>query len=245
MNKTVYRIFYVATMASAAGGFLAVASGRVPLAIGLWVVTLACLGAIVGTAVSKARPQLADRAKAEVGDVVAGPDAPSPLPTVLAALEELNGPDIPFSVSAEPSSDGAVVTVRWRLEELRWKSLFTDGTFVYNWKMVVKLDASAARYGFLERQSQARYQQGVWPPQVNWAWRGFWGKTASQRKVHIVMVPGGSVETSTQGMDGPRTDWVGAVSIRPADAKIPVLTTLRNHGWRPRVDWFGARLFER
>lgn len=33
--------------------------------------------------------------------------------------------------------------------------------------------------------------------------------------------------------------------IKPADAKVPVFTVLRNNGWRPRRDWFGARLFEK
>ncbi|SDU58643.1 hypothetical protein SAMN04488563_2961 [Jiangella alkaliphila] len=33
--------------------------------------------------------------------------------------------------------------------------------------------------------------------------------------------------------------------IRPADAKIPVFTVLRNHDWRPCLDWFDARLFEK
>jgi hypothetical protein len=33
--------------------------------------------------------------------------------------------------------------------------------------------------------------------------------------------------------------------IKPADAKVPVFTVLRNNGWRPRFDWFGARLFEK
>lgn len=37
----------------------------------------------------------------------------------------------------------------------------------------------------------------------------------------------------------------GAVMIKPADAKVPVSTVLRNNGWRPRFDWFGARLFEK
>lgn len=56
-------------------------------------------------------------------------------------------------------------------------------------------------------------------------------------------VPDGQVTVT--GPDGPRTSWEGAVMIKPADAKVPVFTVLRNNGWRPRRDWFGARLFEK
>ena len=33
--------------------------------------------------------------------------------------------------------------------------------------------------------------------------------------------------------------------IKPADAKVPVFTVLRNNGWRPRLDWGFLRMFEK
>ena len=241
--QRVYRTVYTVVMAAAVGGFLAYAADRVPLAILLWVV--AGLGALsmVVTAVVKGMRQTSSRARAQAGPVVATEDAPAPLPTVLAALDALNDPEIPYEIVVAPAPGGAEVTVRWRIEELRWRSIFGRGEIVYNWKMVVALDEARRTYGFTEFQAKTRNEQSVWPPRAAWRWEGFRGKTAGSLSMSVVMTSTGEVRTSAP--DGPRTSWVGAVSIRPADAKVPVLTTLRNHGWRPRHDWFGARLFER
>lgn len=243
MNQPVYRILYVVTMGGALGGALAFLSGRTTLAIGLWAVAFLCFLAIVGTAVAKGLRQTGSRPRAEAGPVVAGADAPASLDGVLGALNALNSPDLPYEVTAEPAPQGALVTVRWRIEELRWKSLFSRGERVYNWKMLVTLDAARAQYAFTEYQAEARHDAQVWPPQVRWSWAAFRGKTAGQVKLSVVMTSTGEVVTSSP--QGPRTSWEGAVAIRPADAKEPVITTLRNHGWRPRLDWWGARLFER
>lgn len=241
--QRVYRTVYTAMMAAGVGGFLAHAAGRTPLAILLWVVAGLCALSTILTAVVKAVRQTSARTTAQAGPVVATQDAPAPLPTVLAALDALNDPDIPYEIVVAPAAGGAEVTVRWRIEELRWRSIFGRGEIVYNWKMVVALDEARHTYGFTEFQAKARNEQSVWPPRAAWQWEGFRGKTAGSTSMSVVMTSTGEVRTS--GPEGPRTSWVGAVSIRPADAKVPVLTTLRNHGWRPRHDWFGARLFER
>lgn len=75
----------------------------------------------------------------------------------------------------------------------------------------------------------------------DWTWRK--GKTSGSRSATFVEGADGQVHVT--GTGGTRTSWEGAVTIRPADAKIPVFTVLRNNGWRPRFDWFGARLFEK
>ncbi len=241
--QRVYRTVYVVVMASAAGAILAMLSGKTALAVVLWVVFGAAFLSMVGTALVKARRQIADRAKAEAGPVVASEDAPAPLATVLSALDALNDPDIPYEIVTSPVAGGAEVTVRWRIEELRWRTIFGRGEIVYNWKMIVGLDEATQRYRFTEYQAKTKNEQSVWPPRAAWKWEGFRGKTAGQTSFSVVMTSTG--EVTTRGPQGPRTSWEGVVSIKPADAKVPVLTTLRNHGWRPRVDWFGARLFER
>ncbi|QAY69960.1 hypothetical protein [Xylanimonas protaetiae] len=245
MTQSSYRVLHGTVLAGAVGGTLAYLFGSTPAAFALWGLAVAGAVVVAVTGVRTGLAQAVRRPRATAAGVIATPAAPAPLDAVLAALDDLNDPDLPFEIGAEPTPDGAVVTVRWRVEELRWKTLFTQGSYVTNWKMVVRLDAARARYRFLEYTSQARHEEGVWPPRADWDWKGTVGKTAGQMTLHVVMTPAGSVGTTTQGLDGPRTSWVGAVSIRPADAKVPVLTTLRNHGWRPRADWAGARLFER
>lgn len=241
--QRVYRTVYVVVMAAGVGGFLAYTADRTALAVVLWVV--AGLGALsmIGTALVKGLRQASAGPKAQAGPVVASAEAPASLPAVLAALDALNDPELPYEIVAAPTAGGAEVTVRWRIEELRWRSLFGRGEVVYNWKMVVALDGAQHRYGFTEYQAETKNEQSVWPPRAAWRWEGFRGKTAGQVKLSVVMTSTGEVTTSAP--EGPRTSWAGAVSIRPADAKVPVLTTLRNHGWRPRHDWFGARAFER
>jgi hypothetical protein len=125
------------------------------------------------------------------------------------------------------------VEVRWKVEEARWRTMFVRGTQAYAWRMEVDLDPAKSVYKFTEYSGSASTRSALSPGgafvHANWKWRR--GKTAGQTSATFV-----------EGADGQIT--VNRV-IRPADAKGPVFTVLRNNGWRPRLDWFGARMFEK
>lgn len=246
MNKVVYRTLFLGIVVGGAAGALMLSTGRTALGIACFVLAFCCGMGIVLTAVVKAAAQQRGRARAEVVErPVASPASPTSLDAVVGALTEINDEDLPYEVTAQRTEQGARIVVRWKTEELRWQTLFSRGSRTYAWKMNVDLDPAHSRYRFVEYSASAARTTRVGPGGLHvdgsWEWKR--GKTAGQIQMSGVMTADGEVtSTSNQGV---RTSWEGAVSIRPADAKIPVFTVLRNHGWRPRADWWGARLFEK
>ncbi|MGH1564800.1 hypothetical protein [Mumia sp. DW29H23] len=189
---------------------------------------------------------VAARKKATVAVApVATPRAPSPVDRVVGDLLAINDDELPYRLDATRTPDGVQVDVRWKSEELRWQTLFVRGSVAYTWRMEVTLDPERAQYRFTERSGTAKTRSAVGPGGVTldggWTWKR--GKTAAQRAMSVSEGADGQVQV--RGGHEVRTSWEGVTHIQPADAKVPVFTVLRNHGWRPRLDWFGARLFER
>ena len=240
------RVVFVVGSALFVGGVLAFLNGQTGLGIALVVVAgLAVIGRGLMT-VMRGRRALADRDRAQVPDgPVRGADAPSPVEDVVAALVGMNSDGLPYTIDASRGSDGTRVEVRWKHEEMRWQTLFVRGSQAYAWRMEVDLDPSTARYKFVEHSGTAAVRAAAGPLGAvaygNWTWKK--GKTSGGTSATLVEGADGQVKVT--GPDGTRTSWEGAVMIKPADAKVPVFTVLRNNGWRPRLDWFGARLFEK
>ncbi len=240
------RVVFVVGSVLFVGAVLAILSGRVVLAIALLVP--AVLGVVWRSLWTLRRGQrvLAEQKRAIVPDgPVRGSDAPASVDEVVGALVGMNSDGLPYRIEATRTADGVQVDVRWRIEEMRWQTLFVRGSQAYAWRMEVDLNPATARYKFVEYSGQTAYRAAAGPlgavASSAWTWKR--GKTSASRTMSVVEGADGQVRVSDS--DGPRTSWEGAVSIRPADAKIPVFTVLRNHGWRPRFEWFMARLFEK
>jgi hypothetical protein len=240
------RVVFVGGSALFVGGVLALLNGQTGLGIALVVVTfLAVVGRGLMT-VMRGRRALAGRDRAQVPDgLVRGPDAPAPVEDVVAALVGMNSDGLPYQIDASRSPEGVRVDVKWKNEEMRWQTLFVRGSQAYAWRMEVDLAPSTGRYKFVEHSGKASVRAAAGPLGAvaygRWTWQK--GKTAGGTSA--TFVEGADEQVSVTGPAGRRTSWEGAVMIKPADAKVPVFTVLRNNGWRPRFDWFGARLFEK
>ncbi|GAA1975079.1 hypothetical protein GCM10009718_08940 [Isoptericola halotolerans] len=229
-------------------GAWAIVSGRVALGITIIAAFFVVVVARVVWMARRGARALAERREvAEVADVaVATPGAPSSVDRVVGELLALNSDGLPYLLEAQRGADGRVrLEVRWKSEEMRWQTLFVKGKVAYAWRMEVDLDPVRSRYTFVEYSGTADSRTVVGPggasSRASWTWHR--GKTAGRLNMTIAEGADGQVHVASSGET--RTSWEGAVSIRPSDAKVPVLTLLRNHGWRPRFDWFGARLFEK
>jgi hypothetical protein len=111
--------------------------------------------------------------------------------------------------------------------------------------MEVDLDPATSHYKFVEHSGKATVRAAAGPMGATtygaWAWQK--GKTSGGTSASFRETADGQVTVTGPG--GPRTTWEGAVMIKPADAKVPVFTVLRNNGWRPRLDWGFLRMFEK
>lgn len=240
------RIVFFVGMALAIGGVLAIVQGNV--ALGVVLLVLAGLAVLARGAWTMRRglKAVSEREKAQVPEPAGGSAAaPTPVDRVVADLLGMNSDGLPYLIEASRTPQGARVDVRWKVEEVRWQTLFVRGKQAYAWRMEVDLDPSAGTYKFVEYSGSASVRSALSPGggfvHANWKWTR--GKTAGQRSG--TFVEGADGQITVRGSDGPRTSWEGVAMIRPADAKVPVFTVLRNNGWRPRFDWFGARMFEK
>ena len=240
------RVVLVVGLVLVAGAVLAFLDDQVVLGIVLLVITfVAVLGRGLMT-VLRGRRALAGRDRAQVPDgVVRGVDDPASADNVVAALVGMNSDGLPYEIDASQDTDRLRVVVRWKHEELRWRTFFVRGSRAYAWRMEVDLDPSTARYRFVEHSGTATVRAAAGPLGAmacgDWTWKK--GKTSGGTSATFVEGADGQVRVTGPG--GSRSSWEGAVTIKPGDAKVPVFTVLRNNGWRPRFDWFGARLFER
>ncbi|GAB3444617.1 hypothetical protein [Actinophytocola sediminis] len=240
------RVVFVLGIVLAAGAVVAFVSDQTVVGIVLIVVIfLAVLGRGLMT-VLRGQRALADRERAQVPDgpaLAAG--APAPVDAVVAALVGMNSDGLPYRIDASPGAEGVRVDVRWKDEELRWQTLFVRGSQAYAWRMEVDLDPAKGRYKFVEHSGQASVRAAAGPQgaAVHGAWS--WKKGKTSGGTSATFVEGADGQVTVSGPAGPRTSWEGAVMIKPADAKVPVFTVLRNHGWRPRFDGPSARLFEK
>ncbi|WP_116949472.1 hypothetical protein [Jiangella endophytica] len=240
------QVVFVVGSALLVAGVLAIVNDQVVLGVAL--VVVAALAVIWRGLLTVRRGQraLAERKRAEVPDgPVRGADAPAPVEEVVAALVGMNSAELPYQIDAAQSADGVRVDVQWKHEELRWQTLFVRGSQAYAWRMEVDLDPSKARYTFVEHSGTAAVRAAAGPLGAQaygtWTWKK--GKTSGGTSA--TFVEGADGQVTVTGPAGPRTSWEGAVMIKPADAKVPVFTVLRNNGWRPRRDWAGARQFEK
>ncbi len=240
------RVVFVVGSVLLVGGVLAILNDQVVLGIAL--VGVAFLAVLWRGLLTLRRGQraTADRERAQVPDgPVRGTDVPATVDEVARQLVAMNSDGLPYKIEASRSADGVRVDVRWKDEEMRWQTLFVRGSKAYAWRMEVDLDPSTARYKFVEHSGEASVRAAAGPTGAvaygNWAWKK--GKTSGGTSA--TFVEGADGQVTVVGPTGPRTSWEGAVMIKPADAKVPVFTVLRNNGWRPRLDWFGARFFEK
>lgn len=240
------RVVFVVGSALFVAGVLAILNDQLALGIGL--ILVAALGVAWRglLTVRRGRRALAARERAEVPDgPVRGADAPAPVEDVVAQLVGMNSDGLPYQIDAARGADGVRVTVQWKHEEMRWQTLFVRGSQAYAWRMEVDLDPSKATYKFVEHSGTAAVRAAAGPLGATaygtWTWKK--GKTSGGTS--MTFVEGADGQVTVTGPAGPRTSWEGAVMIKPADAKVPVFTVLRNNGWRPRRDWFGARMFEK
>ncbi|KAA1420630.1 hypothetical protein FE697_016925 [Mumia zhuanghuii] len=229
-----------------AAAFTAFIADQTALGVVLVVIAFVTLVARALWTLRRGLRVVAARKKAQVPAApIATPDAPSAVDRVVGDLVGINGDELPYAITASRSPDGVDVEVRWKSEEVRWQSLFVKGSVAYAWRMDLTLDPSTAHYRFTEHSATASTRTTVGADGVSargaWSWKK--GKTALQQSLTISEGADGQVVVG--GGDARRTSWDGVAHIQPADAKVPVFTVLRNHGWRPRHDWFGARLFER
>jgi hypothetical protein len=240
------RVVFVGGSILFIGAVLAILNGQVLLGVVLAVITfLAVLWRGLLT-VQRGQRALADRERAEVPDgAVRTPDAPAPVEDVVAQLLAMNSDGLPYQIDATRGPDRVQVTVQWKHEELRWQTLFVRGSQAFAWRMEVDLDPAKAHYKFVEHSGKASVRAAAGPLGAtaygNWTWQK--GKTSGGTSA--TFVEGADGQVTVTGPAGPRTSWEGAVMIKPADAKVPVFTVLRNNGWRPPRDWSGARLFEK
>lgn len=240
------RIVFVVGSIFFIGGVLAILSDQ--LLLGIVLVLVAALGVVWRGMWTFRRGQraLAEHERAQVPDgPVRATGAPAPVEDVVAQLVGMNSDGLPYQIDATRSHDGVRVTVQWKHEEMRWQTLFVRGSQAFAWRMEVDLDPAKAQYKFVEHSGKASVRTAAGPMGAtaygNWTWQK--GKTSGG--VSASFVEGADGQVTVTGPAGPRTSWEGAVMIKPADAKVPVFTVLRNNGWRPPRDWSGARLFEK
>ncbi|MCF4122818.1 hypothetical protein L1785_17720 [Antribacter sp. KLBMP9083] len=240
------RVVFVGGSALLIGGVLAILNGQVVLGIALTAVTFLAVAWRGSVTLRRGQRALAEAERAEVPEgAVRDAGAPAPVEDVVAQLVGMNSDGLPYQITASRSPDGVRVEVQWKHEEMRWQTLFVRGSQAFAWRMEVDLDPAMAHYKFVEHSGKASVRAAAGPMGVtaygNWTWQK--GKTSGGTSA--TFVEGADGQVTVAGPAGPRTSWEGAVMIKPADAKVPVFTVLRNNGWRPRRDWAGARLFEK
>ncbi|ACQ82289.1 hypothetical protein Bcav_4048 [Beutenbergia cavernae DSM 12333] len=240
------KVVLIVCYALAAAAVVALMTDRTALGIGL-LVGAAVLILVRGLWTARRGMRVArQRETAQVPAApVAAAGAPVPLDGVVADLVGMNSDGLPYRIDAARTADGAQVEVRWKSEELRWTTLFVKGSVAYAWRMELTLDQARAHYRFVEYSGTTSISAG-WSPggmfaRGDWSWKR--GKTAYQTKASFREGADGQIVVADAG--GSRASWEGATIIRPVDAKKPVFAVLRQNGWRPRWDWWGARLFEK
>jgi hypothetical protein len=240
------RIVFVLGVILISTGVAAILRDRVALGVALVVVAGLLVLARSLYTVARGMRSISRRERAEIPAAPVRPaGAPSSAEAVVSDLVGMNSDGLPYRIDAGHTADGIEVEVRWKVEEIRWKALFVRGKVAHMWRMVVRLDPARSVYRFTEYsgKADAHAVHGPGGASVSAGWTWHRGKTVGRLSATFVEGPDGQV--TVVGPAGPRTSWEGVAAIRPGDAKAPVFTVLRNHGWRPRLDWFGARLFER
>ncbi|MBD7981744.1 hypothetical protein [Oerskovia merdavium] len=167
---------------------------------------------------------------------------PAGVEDVVAALLSLNAEDVPYEVTAEPTDKGAVVTATWKGWDVRWQSFFGAGAVTKTFRLVVTLDGRRGTYAFTELHGSTRRAVGVSAGAVHAEARkdGFRGKTFGARSLKVVVAP----RVTVSGERGYEVSNVATLSFTPSTIKVPVFSTLRSLGWRPRFDNGFMRRFE-
>ncbi|WP_407319008.1 hypothetical protein UQW22_01155 [Isoptericola halotolerans] len=240
------KVVFVVGLALIALGVLALLNDQLVLGIVLVVVAGVIVFARGMWTLRRGLRSVAERERADVPEApVVAPGAASAVDRVVADLVGMNSDGLPYLIDARRTDDGVRVEVRWKVEEVRWQTLFVAGKVAHHWRMEIDLDPARTTYKFIEYSGKADARAAIGPGGVaadaSWTWHR--GKTSGQR--NLTIVEGADGQVTVAGAGGPRTSWEGVASIRPSDAKVPVFTVLRNHGWRPRFDWFGARMVEK
>lgn len=215
----------------------------VPAAVGfgLGFVVLAPLSYALVRRTSRAMVAFVENSPFEGLETVTGslPSYPAPAPAqdVVSALLRLNELELPYEVRAESARGRTEITVEWRSEELRWRTVLQRGAVVLRWRLQVQLLEAAGTYSFTEVRTESTVQGSL--PGASLSGSKQWHRGKSFNAGHFASVWAVGQVDSPDGVGN-----TGSVRLRPSDAKIPVFRILRAYGWRPRRDSDLLRLWE-
>ncbi|WP_062517009.1 hypothetical protein [Demequina gelatinilytica] len=229
-------------------GILFYAIGRpelwpVPLMVVMTVLLVACLPLGVRLIVTGVDALVASAEESQIDGLaeITGPlpalDRPAPVDDVAAALSRIDGLDLPYAVAIARDGADATLTVTWRTEEMRWRTVLTRGSAVMRWRMVVRLDGATGRYRFTEHSSSSRIVGNAATGTLSGAARWHRGKSFGAGRIARVWAIGQVTAPDGDGSSG-------TIRLAPRDAKIPVFAILRAYGWRPRSDRRLLRMWE-
>jgi hypothetical protein len=162
----------------------------------------------------------------------------------IAALLALNGDDKPFQLDSTGTDAEPCVSARWKVWDVRWKTLLSRGADRLDYQVDVRLDPAAGHYRLVEGVARETSALQVTPIDVHAekSWSKFRGRTAGMQS-HQFVLAGKTKSTDGTGQEQEGSLWTG--SFRAADLKGPMVETLRGLGWRPPRDSRWARLWER
>ena len=164
------------------------------------------------------------------------------LDDVVGALLGLNSEDAPYLAMVEPWRRGAKVRVTWKGWESRWQSTFGAGIATTSFRLVVWLDARRGVYKFTELRSSSQKSVGLSPTgfSAGARWDVRRSKSLGGRATSVVLAP----RVTATGDRRYEVTHLASVTFKPSTIKIPVFSSLRSLGWRPRFDHRFARAFE-
>ncbi|GAB3159931.1 hypothetical protein GCM10027059_06940 [Myceligenerans halotolerans] len=160
----VQRIVFLGGLALAAGGVWAILQGNVFLGVALLVAAGIMVLARGIWVTRRGLKAVSEREKAQVPEPAGGsPAAPTPVDRVVADLLSMNSDGLPYLVEASRKAGGVRVDVRWKVEEVRWQTLFVRGKRAYAWRMEVDLDPATGQYKFVEYSGSASVRSALSP----------------------------------------------------------------------------------
>lgn len=174
--------------------------------------------------------------------------APLDASDAVAALLAINAEDKPYRLAVEPADPAApntpvVVSARWKVADVRWKSALGGGSYRFDYWLEVFLDASSGTYRFVEHEASDKTSVGLSPAGLHAQKESsrFRGKTFGQRSSKVIV----SQKVTSADAGGEHEGAAWTTTFRPTDVKEPVFEALRGLGWRPPHDSWWSRVWER
>lgn len=157
----------------------------------------------------------------------------TPLPDLLARLDELNNPAYPFVFRA----DGERIVGRWDVAHIEYVVLLGAGRIDEEYRIDVTFDQDKGTYAFEEHQRSGESHAAVSPNGT----LSFGGSIntfkGSQKRIQRGFVAGTRVRTPDG--DGVVAGW----DFDTDRIKAPLTAFLEGHGWERKKGLFG-RLFD-